>query len=55
MIKSVSDWLTEKWDGADQILLAKRNLVIGLVFLKILKGTSGAVSEHTTDKHKKDC
>lgn len=57
MIDNVSTWVTENWHAADYVLFAKRNLVIGLVFLNILKGTSG-VSVHvttTTVKLKKDC
>lgn len=61
MIESVSKWVLDKWGGADLILIAKRNLVIGIVFLNILKSTSGvsvhatATTTATTIKLKKDC
>ena len=58
MIENVSKWVLDKWDGADSILLAKRNLVVGLVFLNILKSTSGvsvhATTTTTTIKFKKE-
>jgi len=47
MIESIVAWLNENWDEAEEVLTAKRNLIIGLTYLNVLKINSGAIGVHT--------
>ena len=47
MIENILVWLNENWDEAEEVLTAKRNLIIGLTYLNVLKINSGAISVHT--------
>lgn len=47
MADNVGLLLNENWEEADNLLLAKKNLVIGLMYLNILKFNSGAINIHT--------
>lgn len=47
MVESLFSWLGENWDDAEEILTAKRNLIIGLMYLSVLKLHSSAINVHT--------
>lgn len=47
MVESLVSWLGENWDEAEEILTAKRNLIIGLMYLNVLKLYSGGINVHT--------
>lgn len=47
MADSIGLLLNENWEEADNLLLAKKNLIIGLMYLNILKFNSGAINIHT--------
>lgn len=47
MIENIVSWLNENWDEAEEVLTAKRNLIIGLTYLNVLKMSSGSINIHT--------
>lgn len=48
-------WINEEWKQAQQILAAKRNLILGLIYLKLMKFNYGPINIHAnTLRFKKD-
>lgn len=47
MIDNMKIWLHEDWSQADPLLLAKRNLLIALIYLNFIKNSSGTFGTHT--------
>jgi hypothetical protein len=48
MIENISAWMDDSWKEAEELLFAKRNLIIGLTYMIVLKNSLGAVSVHAS-------
>lgn len=55
MIEYLYSWIGQDWKDTEERLMAKRNLIIGLAFLGVIKNSTGAAGIHAnTVKLKKE-